>query len=102
VKPEARIRVGIRDLLRQLGWAVYDCEQNRPTRVTAGLSDLIAFHEDPPMVVFAEIRTPKGRLTEAQEEFGRTCLNAGGTFVVWRSPEEAWRWLETHHGKMAA
>lgn len=96
-RPETAIRLGIKDLLRKLGWAVWDLEQNRPTRQTPGLPDLIAMHEGRRMVLFIECKTPKGRLSPAQEEFRRIASRSGATYLVWRSVADAWDWLVERH-----
>ena len=90
--PEANIRIGIRDFLKQLGWAVWDMEQNRPTRQTPGFSDLVACGHG--RILHIEVKTAKGRTTEAQEFFARQVRQNGGTYLVWRSVMDAWKWLE--------
>ena len=88
---EAQIRQDIKRLLKALGFAVWDTEQNRPTRVTAGLSDLIAMGHS--LILFIECKTPKGRLTDAQHIFCQEVERNGGIYVIWRSASDAWDWL---------
>ena len=54
-----------------------------------GLSDLIAVKGG--RVVFAEIKTPRGRLSEYQREFERELAAHGGEYAVLRSVEDAMR-----------
>ena len=91
--PEADIRIGIRRFLKNLGWAVWDMEQNRPTRQTPGFSDLVALGHG--HILFIEVKTTKGRRTEAQDVFAGEVHGNGGTYLVWRSVKDAWDWLET-------
>jgi Holliday junction resolvase-like predicted endonuclease len=90
--PETDIRIGIRTFLRDLGWAVWDMEQNRPTRQTPGFSDLVACGRG--RILFIEVKTAKGKMTPAQAVFAAEIGHNGGTYLVWRSVKEAWDWLE--------
>jgi len=90
-QPEAAIRRAIRELLKQLGFAVWDCEQNRATRQTPGLSDLIAMGHG--RILFIECKTPKGRLSDAQHFFGAEVERNNGVYLIWRSTTDAWDWL---------
>lgn len=90
-RPETVIRIAICKFLKQLGWAVWDMEQNRPTRQTAGFSDLVALGHG--RVLFVEVKTAKGILSPAQTVFGAEVAANGGTFLVWRSVKDAWDWL---------
>ncbi len=102
MKPETQLRLDIRrNVLAPRGWSTWDMEQNRRTRQTPGFSDLVAFHPDPPMIVFVELKAPQGRLSPAQKIFEQTCKEAGGTHVVWGSPEQAWNWLEANHKRVS-
>lgn len=91
---ETLIRLDIRRFLRNLGFAVWDMEQNRPTRQTAGFPDLVAIGRG--RILFVEVKAPKGRLSPAQQVFREECLANGGTYLVWRSASEAWDYLEAN------
>ncbi len=91
-QPEAEIRQGIKKFLKQLGFACYDMEQNRPTRQTPGVSDLIIFGRG--RTVFAEIKTAKGKQTAHQKTFEEHVGEGQGTYVVWRSTTEVMDWLK--------
>lgn len=91
MKPEARIQRHIIKLMRdKLGFSVWDLSQDRPTRQTAGIPDLIIsgygrhFH--------VEVKTPKGRETPGQVDFRETANANGGLSLVWRSDVDAWDW----------
>jgi hypothetical protein len=90
---EAKIRRSIRDFLRMMGGAVWDLEQNRPTRQTPGFPDLVVLGWG--HVAFVEVKTPQGRLTEHQELFRRECEANGGEHHVWRSVTDAVEWHES-------
>jgi len=95
MRPETIIRVAIRDLLRTLGFSVWDLEQNRPTRQTPGFPDLVALGLG--RILFIEVKTRKGRLSDAQKVFRDECTQNGGEYLVWRSASEAWDWLVERH-----
>ncbi len=90
-RPEQAIRYGIKRFLKQVGFAVWDMEQNRRTRQTPGFSDLVAFGHG--VILFIEVKTEKGRLSAYQEEFGDEVAQNGGVFLVWRSTRDAWDYL---------
>jgi len=95
MRPETIIRVAIRDLLRTLGFSVWDLEQNRPTRQTPGFPDLVAMGRG--RILFIEVKTRKGRLSDAQKVFRDECTQNGGEYLVFRSASEAWDWLVERH-----
>ena len=80
--------------MKQFGFAVWDMEQNRPTRQTAGFSDLVAFGHG--HILFIEVKTAKGKTTPAQDLFAAEVRKNVGTYVVWRSVIDAWQWLGEH------
>lgn len=93
--PETQIRLDIKRLLRMRDFAVYDMEQNRPTRQTAGFPDLVAFGHG--RVLFIEVKTANGRLSDAQEEFRFHVLPVEQQkkleYHLWRSAKDAWEYL---------
>lgn len=90
-RPEQAIRLEIKRLLKQLGFAVWDMEQNRPTRQTPGFSDLVVIGHG--LILFVECKTPKGRLSDYQRVFGEAVTSNGGTYLIWRSVNDAWDYL---------
>lgn len=90
--PEADIRRGIVKFLRMIGFAVYDLEQNRKTRQTPGIPDL--YVQGKGIRFWVEVKTAKGRLSEAQADFKAEEEAHGGTVHVWRSSQEAFEWYE--------
>ena len=91
MRPEAIIQNNIKKLMRdKLGFAVWDLSQDRRTRQTEGLPDLIIMGFG--HILFVEVKTPKGRVTPAQDDFQMTAAANGGLGVVWRSDGDAWNW----------
>ena len=84
---EKEIQNEIRRYLQIRGWYVIRIQQGMGAH--KGLSDLIAVKGG--RVVFAEIKTPRGRLSEYQREFERELAAHGGEYVVLRSVEDAMR-----------
>lgn len=93
-RPETAIRLGIKRLLRQVGFSVWDMEQNRPTRQTPGLPDLIALGHS--WCLMIECKTPKGRLTDYQRGFQKACEGTPADYIVIRGVDEMWDWLVAH------
>lgn len=84
---EKEIQNDIRRYLQLRGWYVIRIQQGMGAH--KGLSDLIAVKGG--RVVFAEIKTPRGRLSEYQREFEREVAAHGGEYAVLRSVEDAMR-----------
>ena len=95
MKPEAQISKDVCEFLRTIGGTVYSTEQGYRkerggTRMTPGIPDLfVAF---PDAWTWAELKTPKGKLTEAQHGFRLMCEDYGINWQLWRSVDDAWRW----------
>ena len=90
-RPEQKIRLEIRKFLKDVGFSVWDLEQNRKTRQTPGFSDLVAFGHG--LILFIEVKTETGKLSEYQEVFAYEVRANGGTFLLWRDVREAWDYL---------
>ena len=62
----------------------------KATGVLAGVSDLCILPSLPiPLALFAEIKTPSGRVSPEQRAFGMNVQAKGHCFAVWRSIEDA-------------
>jgi len=48
-------------------------------------------------ILFIEVKTRKGRLSDAQKVFRDECTQNGGEYLVFRSASEAWDWLVERH-----
>lgn len=59
------------------------------TGVPAGFSDLFGFRKSDGRAVFIEVKTPKGRASEAQKHFIKQMNDSGAVAGICRSPEEA-------------
>jgi hypothetical protein len=60
----------------------------RAMGMRSGLSDLVLIGQDG-KAHFLEIKTPEGRLSEAQDRFRRLCLDRNWPYAVARSVAEA-------------
>lgn len=87
---ESDIQAAIRDYLRWTGWF---CWKNHQTLGSyRGVADLTAVKHG--RVVFIEVKTAAGRLSEDQKRFRDDLLRAGGTYILARSVEDAERALK--------
>jgi hypothetical protein len=94
---EAQIQMEIVRFLRTVGCSVYDTSQGYRkerggTRTSAGIPDLIVIH--PSAWTFAELKTPKGKMSTAQTGFRLACEEAGIPWALWRSVHDAWEWAK--------
>ena len=84
---EKEIQNEIRRYLQIRGWYVIRIQQGMGAH-----NELSALIEGKGgRVVFAEIKTPRGRLSEYQREFERELAAHGGEYAVLRSVEDAMR-----------
>ena len=86
-QPESLILKLCRDYLRAAGW--YTLRMQQGLGCEKGLSDLVCIRKG--RVVFCEIKTPTGRLSDWQQAFEQAIANAGGEYHVLRSFEDAVR-----------
>ncbi len=83
--PEGIIKRQVRDFLRLRGWFIFHVQQGPLCH--PGVSDLICIKDG--LVIFAEIKTPKGQLSHHQERFRDNVQEKGAHFFVLRSLEDA-------------
>ena len=99
---EAELRIQVRRWYElKLGALVFDTEQNRPTRVTAGLPDLVVILPGDPRVRLLELKRPGGKLSSKQREVEAFCRVAGVAHAVVRTlaqVEELEAWLSGDSG----
>ena len=93
-QPESAILDQCRAYLRMKGWLVVRMQQGIGCH--KGISDLIAIRNR--RVVFAEIKTARGRLSEHQMGFRHDVTEHGGEYVVWRSLEDLLEWEKEARG----
>jgi hypothetical protein len=85
---EADFQAWVVDVAKRFGWKVWHVPA--PMRATkagtwvgareaAGLPDLIMLHDDPPRLIFAEVKGTGGKLSDEQREF----LQAAGAVAEW-------------------
>jgi len=78
-RPEADVRRDIRGWYEVHGAQVWDMEQNRPTRQTAGMSDLVVCWPGRGMR-FVEVKRKGGRQSDAQRAFQAAVEASGGVY----------------------
>ena len=97
MRPEAQLSRAIRKVLELHGIHVYSTEAPRvkgPSGSSPGVSDLIVIDTDACRIAFVELKTGRGRLTEAQKTFRGRVILAGGEHRVWRSVSECVDWID--------
>lgn len=91
-RSEAEIQAAIVEALGLYRVAIYDLSQPQISHQTPGLPDLYVVGYGTHL--WAEIKRPKGRLSQAQEFFRETCRANGIPHAVWRSERDAVEWVE--------
>ena len=104
---EKDLSKAIRTALKLLGCRCYSTEQGYRkspggTRQTAGIPDLLVFHERSGAFVFAELKVGKRKLTPAQLDFQATCHRCNVPHQVWRSLDDALGWWKDKGKYLAA
>ena len=84
-QPESLILRQCSDYLRAAGW--YVIRQQQGPLSHKGMSDLICIRAG--RVVFAEVKTATGRLSDWQDAFRQVITTEGGEYVVLRCLEDA-------------
>lgn len=79
--PEKTFQQQVINLARQLGWKAYHPYDSR--RSVPGYPDLTLCHAEHG-VIWAELKTEKGRVSPAQREWLDHLTAAGQTAVIWR------------------
>lgn len=100
MKPEAQLSKDVQAFLRDVvGCAVWSLEQGYRkerggTRQTPGIGDLYVMHPRiPGGAMWVELKTPRNRLTPAQQVFRDECARCDVPWALWRSVEEAWDYM---------
>jgi hypothetical protein len=83
---EAVFQAWVMDVARMTGWRCWHVPAPMVNRggtwvgakQAAGIADLIMLHDDPPRLIFAEIKGDHGRLSERQREFLSAVKSVGG------------------------
>ena len=71
---EAELQEAVRQLATLLGWLTYHTYDSR--RSNAGFPDLVLAHPERG-VIFAELKSTKGKVTPEQREWCQTLANGG-------------------------
>lgn len=96
---EAELSRAIREVLKLHGCRCYTTEQGYRrsrggTRTSPGIPDLLVFHPRTRRFIFVELKTPGGKVTPAQKEFGLLADGCGVAHEVWRSVSDCLLWLD--------
>ncbi len=83
-QPETKIRRAIADFLKVNGWKVVRIVQSALSE--KGIPDLVAIRGG--QVVWIEVKTPAGRLSEHQKRWLQDLEDHGGWWIVARSVED--------------
>ena len=78
---EAAFQVQVITLARSMGWREYHTYDSR--RSAAGFPDLVLVHPKRGLL-FRELKTAKGRVSKAQDEWILDLATAGADVDVWR------------------
>lgn len=84
-KNEKAFTSSVKKAAKQFGWLVYHTHYSLGSE--PGFPDLVLVHPEHGLV-FAELKMPKGRLTEHQKHWKETLQAAGETWFLWRP--ESW------------
>ena len=90
---EKDFQIQVLDLAKLYGWLCYHTYDSR--RSVAGFPDLVLVHPERGLV-FAELKSEKGRMTAAQREWVVAIKTAGGEVHVWCPCD--WHFIETRLG----
>ena len=74
---------------KKRGWKCYHTHDSR--RSEPGFPDLVLVRQK---ILYRELKTDKGRLTESQKAWGDALIEAGADYAIWR-PNQIQDILET-------
>ena len=83
---EKQLQAAVLELAETLHWRCYHTYDSR--RSQAGFPDLVMVKGK--RVVFAELKSARGKLSVAQADWGAALLLAGGSWYEWRPAD----WLD--------
>lgn len=89
--PETTAKKEIRDWLTWNGWFVFPILQG--LGAYKGIPDLEAIKGG--IVLFIEVKAPKGKLSESQEKFKYDCINHKGHYIMAKSYLDVEYYLNT-------
>lgn len=79
---EAQLQAMVVTAARTLGWLVYHTHDSR--RSQPGFPDLVLVHPVQRRVLWRELKTERGRVSSAQDEWIHALTRAGQDVAVWR------------------
>lgn len=80
--PERHLQAQVEGIARDLGWKVYHTHDSR--RSAPGYPDIAAAHRDQQRILYAELKSQKGRVTDAQRDWAEVLHAAGAEVYIWR------------------
>jgi hypothetical protein len=96
ITPETAIKKQIKDYLRYRGWYVYHNMAGLGS--LPGLSDLTAVKDG--LVLWIEVKAPRGQVSEFQERFGEAIGRHGGHYLVAYGYEDVERYIADITGEV--
>lgn len=91
---EKDLQAQVVELAQRLGWLYY--HTHRSDRSPAGFPDLVLVRGD--RILYRELKTSKGRLSAAQQEWLAALVSAGADASVWRPGDWVARRIEKELG----
>jgi len=79
---EKDVQRQVKGIYKQFGCSVYDFSQPRATMQTAGIPDLLIFHESSKTFWFMEVKRDGGKQTQNQLDFERRVQWCGGVYIL--------------------
>lgn len=76
---ESQFQAKVIGIAKQLGWQYYHTHDSRGSE--KGFPDLVLIRD---RVIFAELKTKTGRLTEQQIKWGQALFIADAEYYLWR------------------
>lgn len=87
MNPEKKIELEIKDYLTRTGWFVFKINQpSAHSRNIKGIADLYAIKKS--ISVWIEVKTPTGKQSMQQFEFGTNIRGKGGIYLIARSVKD--------------
>ena len=87
---ESQFQASIIEFARFRGWLVYHTYDSRKSE--PGFPDLVMVRGD--RILYREVKTDKGRLTEHQKVWAKRLFQAGGNYGIWRPSMKDAIWQE--------
>lgn len=80
-KNEKHFTSSVKKAARQFGWLPYHTLRSKGS--DPGFPDLVLVHRGRKLVIWAELKMPKGKLTEHQKTWREYLLDTGQEYYLW-------------------